>query len=264
MKTGSEVGLALAASVLALQGCSTTPQLKEKVICVPVNVTAGHRVEVGEEGSALGAWVDPERYVVTYLHGRSDHCMTDYRRPFTALAVPESRHVAGADVDPAALSRLRTFRQTFVVAVPTQPSAFDLEPAAVSHLRTPQALALDNGFQAETTIHLNTRSTRWSTDLMRLTDTARSMLQRAMEARGITFAPQEQRSITLRIHRAAAVGAPWAKSAVLLEARYGDGSSTVVTAENTGFSAQRALDGAVLVALGKLVADEKFVAYVNR
>jgi len=148
--------------------------------------------------------------------------------------------------------------------VPTDPGRFNLEPLAVSHLRSPQTLALVNTYAAPTVVQIDNRA-GWSTDLKELTDTAAAMLRQAMEKRGITVAPESNKKVSLRILQAAARMAGLMTTArVQLVAQFGDETRTIVVGENTGFSGERALDGALLFALNQLVNDEKFVAYLNR
>jgi hypothetical protein len=148
--------------------------------------------------------------------------------------------------------------------IPTNPDTFNVEPGRMSHLRQPQSIALDNGHAGPAVMQIKQSPHTLVIDLRQLTDTAITMLGRAMSKQGISVDPQSPKKVTLRIQRALVASAPAAPAQVLLEAQFGDGTKTILTASNTGFSAQRALDGAVLFALNGLLVDVKFVAYMNR
>jgi len=148
-------------------------------------------------------------------------------------------------------------------SVPTDPARFSLEPQAVSQLRAPQAIAVLNTYRAPAVTKINNAG--WTADFQTLTESATVMLRSALAKRGITSA-QPEKTISLRVLRAGAGmgGGPMMTTAVVqLGAQLGDGTRVVVDAQNVGFSGERALDGALLFALNKLVGDEKFVAYVN-
>jgi hypothetical protein len=148
------------------------------------------------------------------------------------------------------------------IDIPTSGDTFSVEPKNVAHLRQPQALQLVNGYTSPSIIELRQSPHTFNLDRMQLTQTAITMLRRAMDQHGI--AAGGDKTITLRIVNAGVISAPNAPAQVVLEAQFGDGTSTRVGAANRGFSAQRALDGAILFALNKLLIDEKFVAYVNK
>ena len=157
------------------------------------------------------------------------------------------------------------------IDVPTDPQAFNIEPASMSQLRaSKQTVALQNGYPGETKQQFKVGPHTWIVDAKQLTDTAIAMLGRGLEKRGFTPAPQGEKTITLRvIAQSASVqtfpGFAQTRVRVSLDAFSGDGTRVRVDADNMSpYSGQRAFDGAVLFALNKVLADEKFVAYLNR
>jgi hypothetical protein len=148
--------------------------------------------------------------------------------------------------------------------IPTSPDTFSVEPERLAHLRQPQSVDLVNGYSAPSTIEIRQSPHTLIIDRMQLTETAIAMLGRALRKHGIAAGPGGDKKITLRIVRAAVVSAPSAPAQAILEAQFGDGTMTTVAADNRGFSAPRALDGAVLFTLNQLLNDPKFVAYMNR
>lgn len=157
------------------------------------------------------------------------------------------------------------------IDVPTDPQTFNLEPASMSQLReSQQAVALKNGYQSENKQQFKVGPHTWIVDARGLTDTAIAMLGRGLEKRGLKPAPQAEKTVTLRVvaHSASVQSYPGfaqTRVRVALDALCGDGTRVLTNADNMSPSgAQRAFDGAVLFALNRLLADEKFLAYMNR
>jgi hypothetical protein len=148
----------------------------------------------------------------------------------------------------------------------TNPETFSLAPNALSQVRRPQLVALENAYPAETKVELKlTGGNTWIIDLRRLTQTSIAMLARGMESRGIAAAPGAPKRVTLRVSDPLASPGYTIFARLSLEARFADGTSTSILAENRSpVNAERAFDGAVLFALNKLVYDDKFIAYMNK
>jgi hypothetical protein len=148
----------------------------------------------------------------------------------------------------------------------TNPETYSVGPAGLSHLRRPQTVALENAYPAETKVELKlTGGNVWIIELRRLTQTSIAMLARGMEGQGIKVAPDASKRVTLRVSDPIASASYTIYARLNVEARFGDGTSTILQAENRSpMSADRAFDGALLFALNKLVYDEKFVAYMNK
>jgi hypothetical protein len=155
--------------------------------------------------------------------------------------------------------------------VPTNPQAFSVSRFAVSGVRSPQAVAVNNGYSAESKQYFMRGSQTLTVDAKPLTETAVTMLRRALEQHGLTIAPQAEKKVTLRVVVQSMniqefrfrVARTWVK--VALEAQGADGTRILVGGEDSSAeSAQQALDGAVSLALSRLAGDEKFLAYMNR
>src|SRR6185503_8435695 len=103
-------------------------------------------------------------------------------------------------------------------------------------------------------------------DQKQLTDTGIAMLARALQKQGIATVQQADNSVTLRVRAQGYAAQPFRWTGkVLLEAQLGDG--TLISYPNESLSPkgwENAFDGAVLFALNDLLADERFVAYMNR
>lgn len=153
-----------------------------------------------------------------------------------------------------------------VTTIPTNPNNYDIEPKAVAHLRTPQSVALKNGFPQEEKMTMKIEHNFLVVEQRKLTDTAIAMLGRALQKRGITVADDAEKSLTLRVNARGYVMQffRWTGQ-VLLETRLGDGTLVSHPSENlSGKGFEHAFDGAVLFALNDLLADERLIAYMNR
>jgi hypothetical protein len=152
------------------------------------------------------------------------------------------------------------------ISVPTNPNNYSIEPKAVAHLRAPQSVALKNAYPAEASISFPIQTNTLVLDQKQLTETAIVMLSRALEKQGIAKSEQAKKTITLRVR---AQGYRFQifrwTGLVILEAQLGDGTVLSYPNENlSGKGYEHAFDGAVLFALNDLLADEKFIAYMNR
>lgn len=128
------------------------------------------------------------------------------------------------------------------------------------HLRGPQAVAIHNYF----VVYANDpQAAKW-TEGKKLTDTAALLLGKIMEKQGIAVDAKAGKVMVLRVLESRiGGGTPMRGAAAALEARYGDGSVSRVSATNVGFSGYRSADGAMLFALYRLIQDQKFVAFMN-
>lgn len=152
------------------------------------------------------------------------------------------------------------------VSVPTNPHHYDIEANALSRLRAPQAVVLSNAYPGEANATLKLRGAELVLDQKQLTDTAIAMLSRAMEKQNIAVSAEAPKSIALRVRVRGVRMQPFRWTGiVILEAQFGDGTSTSIPNENlSGLGWEEAFDGAVLLALNDLAENEKFVAYMNR
>jgi hypothetical protein len=156
--------------------------------------------------------------------------------------------------------------------VPTDPQAFGLEPYSTRQLRaSPHPVAVNNGYQTENKQEFKVSRQTLIVDVRQLTETGVDMLKRGLRQQGLAVAPRAEKTVTLRVvvrwvtvnHIPMALSLTRVR--LMLEAQGADGTRAVVEAENQSpVSEQRAFDGAVLFALNHLLADEKFLAYMNR
>src|SRR6185503_15074222 len=153
----------------------------------------------------------------------------------------------------------------------SDPNRFSLAQGEVAHLRAPQRLTLRNAYTAPAVKQVQAGLIPLEFDQKQFTDTAIAVLSRAMEKHGIQVAPQGEKTVTLRVRgptnlrMRGGLGATSRTVRLELDAEFGDGTRTSLEAEETtGGEFTRAMDGAVLVALKDLVADEKFLAYMQR
>ena len=153
--------------------------------------------------------------------------------------------------------------------VVTNPDAVAFEPPATARLRAPQTVALRNAFDTAAMHEIKSDSGTWVVDLRQITETAVVGLRRTLEKQGISAAQKSAKNVTLRLEVRGAwtqvmPGHVIAKANLGLEARFGDGSAALVEAENgSAFGATRAFEGAIRVALQRLLFDPAFIAFFN-
>ena len=134
----------------------------------------------------------------------------------------------------------------------------------------PTTVALVNAYAAETKVKIfEGKGSTLNADLRQVTDSAIQVLRRHFEKNGIKVVPQAGKTVTLSVQNVTETlrggGYGGIHMQLALEARYANGTSSLVAAENTSpADAGRVLDGALLFAITKLLNDERFVAYVNR
>ena len=152
------------------------------------------------------------------------------------------------------------------VVVPTNPNNYSIDPGAVARLRTSQSVGLKNGYAEPAPREMPMRHNTLVVDQKQLTETAVAMLERALQKQGISTVQQADKSVTLRVRAQGYTMQVFRWTGkVLLEAQLGDG--TLISYPNESLSPkgwENAFDGAVLFALNDLLADERFVAYMNR
>ena len=147
----------------------------------------------------------------------------------------------------------------------SNPDTFAVPAEAATQLRGQQSVALNNAYKAETQVKIYTGPRDWVADLEQYTETAITMLGREMTKKGIAVAPQATKSVTLRVHDVQ-VSLGWViRCSLVLEAQHGDGTkSTIITENSSPGTAWRAVDGAIMLAVSRLLRDEQFLAYVNQ
>jgi hypothetical protein len=136
-----------------------------------------------------------------------------------------------------------------------------------ARLRAPQSITLKNGYSSETKMIIYQGAT-WDVDMLQLTDAAIQMMSRHLAKNGINVGAGEK-TITLRVRdvKASLISIPFASrmnTSLNLEAQMGDGTASMVSAENNSpMIAWRWIEGALLFAVTGLLNDARFVDYVN-
>jgi len=132
----------------------------------------------------------------------------------------------------------------------------------------PGPIALVNGYAAETPATILVQGgTSWVIDKRQVTDTAVQVMSRHLAKNGVTATPQAAKTVTLTIKNVSTqlMGFAGTRITLSLEAKYGDGTTSLVTTENRSpADAGQVLDGAVLFAVTQTLNHDRFVEYVNR
>ena len=151
------------------------------------------------------------------------------------------------------------------MVIESNPDTFEVPSTAASKLRGQQSIVLNNAYKVETQVTILLGVPDWVADLKQYTDTAITLLGGAMTKAGVTVGPATK-SVTLRVHSVQAGRGPFTiRSALVLEAEYGDGTKSLINAQNNSpANAWRAIDGAIMRAVSQLLTDERFVAFVNK
>lgn len=149
------------------------------------------------------------------------------------------------------------------IQIQSNPDAFEVPLEAPPKLRGNQTISLANAYKAPTEAKIFLGGPGWVADLQQYTQSAVTLLGREMRKTGISVGPG-RKSIVLRVHSVqAAPGMFLIPANLVLDAEYGDGTKSSITAEDNAGSAWRAVDGAMGIAIARLLADERFLAYVN-
>lgn len=148
----------------------------------------------------------------------------------------------------------------------TKPDTFNVPADAAKYLHAGAPVALKNAYPSETKVKIFTMGeSGWIADLKQYTDTAIIMLGREMAKKDVVIEPQAAKTITLKVYDVSASPGWVIKSYMTLEATYGDGTKSMVMAENSSPSdAWRSVDGSLMFAVTRLLGDDKFIAYVNK
>jgi hypothetical protein len=152
------------------------------------------------------------------------------------------------------------------IVITSSPDTFPV-PAIVSEGITGQGnIVVANAYRSDTPVKLYSGMRDWEGDLRQYTGTAIVLLSNELTRKGMKIGSPASKSVTLRVFDVTSTGPGWGyTSTVSLEARFADGTTTVVRSENTSpADGWRAMDGAIMRAVSRLLGDERFVAYVNR
>jgi hypothetical protein len=152
------------------------------------------------------------------------------------------------------------------LVVDTNPDTFPVQSAAASGVRGQQSISLVNAYQAEQKVVIFPGGPTWVADMKQHTDTAITMLGRAMSGRGVKMGSPAEKTVTLRVTNVQAAPRGFViGSSLVLEAEYGDGTKSQIQTQNSSPSdAWRAVNGALTFAVNRLLNDNQFLAYVNK
>lgn len=169
------------------------------------------------------------------------------------------REVAGA----VALLALGFVVGCAPLQIHTNPDAFPVPLEAAPQLRGQQSIELVNAYKAETSVKIFLGGPTWEADLRQYTQTAITLLGRELRKSAISIGPSGK-TVVLRVHNVqAAPGAFLIPGSLVLDAEYADGTRSSVAEQDNASSAWRAVDGAMVRAVAKLLGDATFQAYVN-
>lgn len=149
--------------------------------------------------------------------------------------------------------------------VESSPDTFPVPDTAASGLRHGgQGVALENFYSGPTVVRVSEVGSGVDADLHQYTQTAITLLERALKKAGIYVGPAGEKSMTLKISDVR-YEYGWTISYTLnLTAEFKDGGTTTVPAQNNSpATAYRAIDGAIMRAVTNLLLDEKFESYIN-
>jgi hypothetical protein len=157
------------------------------------------------------------------------------------------------------------------IVVASDPTTFPVPADAAARVRGQQDLVLKNAYEKETLAKIFAGGgDRLQADLRQYTDSAITLLGGALTVKGINLSPQAAKSVTLRVKDVRVDYTPIPlvtkyDSSLVLEAQYGDGTRSAITAANNSPGGYpRAVSGAIMRAVTQLLRDENFLAYANR
>jgi hypothetical protein len=158
--------------------------------------------------------------------------------------------------------------------VVTSPDVISIDPSRVAHIRAPQDVALSNAYAGDAKqakqVYSPDGGSTWELDARQMTDTAIVALRRALERRGVMASQAAGKTIAMRVRIRSTYAQPIplavpAMARLELEAQFGDGTSTWVEGEaGSAFGVTGSYNGAIQLALYRLLSDAKFIAYMNR
>lgn len=149
--------------------------------------------------------------------------------------------------------------------VESNPDTFPVPESAASGLRVDAgSIAIKNAYPEPTVVQVSEAGAGVDADLQQYTETAMTLLERALEKRGIEVAPSAGKTVTLKVTNIVYTYGWTIGYGLNLIADLGNGQRAVVNASNNSpATAWRAIDGALMRAVTKLLLDESFQRYVN-
>jgi len=163
----------------------------------------------------------------------------------------------------AALSLLSVTFGCAPLQITSNPDAFPVPLVSPLSLRGNPSVELLNAYKAQTQVKIFLGGPTWEADLRQYTQSAITLLGRELRNSGATIAPSGK-TVVLRVHNVqAAPGAFLIPGSLVLDAEYGDGTRSSVAEQDNASTAWRAVDGAMVRAVAKLLVDERFQAYLS-
>lgn len=150
--------------------------------------------------------------------------------------------------------------------VVSSPDTFPISDTTASDLVSGgQDVALRNFYQRPAVVSISESRSGFDADLHQYTQTAVTLLERALDKRGISVASTGRKSVTLKVSDVT-LNDGWTFGCRLnLMADLGDGDKVMVPAQNNSpATAYRAVDGALMHAVTNLLLDREFQKYINQ
>lgn len=147
--------------------------------------------------------------------------------------------------------------------VESSPDTFPIPDTAASGLRGGQSVAVENFYQGPTVVPVAEIGAGVDADLHQYTQTAVTLLKREFRKQGIEIRPGSK-TVTLKVSDVS-YNYGWTISYRLnLTAELKGGGIVIVTADNNSpATAYRAIDGAIMRAVTRLLFNPEFEKYIN-
>lgn len=150
------------------------------------------------------------------------------------------------------------------VRIETKPDAYPFPSEQVFNVRSGVAANITNFYTNPEEVEI---ARNVFCDLQHFTDTARMMVQRELQMKGVEMRAYAEKTVILKMTSPSWVSASiWSvESKVTLQATLGNGEIVMIDAVNrTSGNAMRAFNGAILKAVTGLLQDKVFAAYMNQ
>ncbi len=147
--------------------------------------------------------------------------------------------------------------------VDSSPGTFPVPEMAASELKGGQSVAVENHYREATIVRVAEIGAGVDADLHQYTETAITLVEREFRRQGI-YIRSGSKTVTLKISNVS-YNYGWTITYGLnLTAKLGNGETVIVTAENSSpATAYRAVDGAIMRAVTRLLVDQEFQEYIN-
>lgn len=147
--------------------------------------------------------------------------------------------------------------------VESDPDTFPVPLSSASGLRGGQKIAVENFYKGPTVVPVAETGAGVDADLHQYTQTAMTQLRRTLRAQGIPIGPSPK-TVTLKVANVSfEYGWTITYRLSLTAALEGAGTVTVTAANSSPATAYRAIDGAIMRAVTKLLINTEFEKYIN-